>query len=219
MVTRIPLILLSGMAADGSLFAPQRQVFPNLLVPSWIDPLPRESLRTYAARLAREVDPGTPCFVGGASFGGIVALEMATHLRTEACVLISSVRSPAEFPWWYRLLRPAALMGPATMGWVAGCAAVISRPSLPRRTVRRLWRLSHPSAAFLQWASWAVLRWQPSPAVRGVRVLQIYGDADRTFPVRFTRPDFVVAGGGHLLTLTHPKVVNEFLLRAESLAA
>src|SRR5687767_14399988 len=57
----VPLILLPGMAADGRLFAPQRAAFPQLVVPAWIDPLPRESLRAYAARLARRVDPGRPC--------------------------------------------------------------------------------------------------------------------------------------------------------------
>lgn len=219
MATRMPIILLSGMAADGSLFAPQREAFPQLVAPSWIDPLPQESLRDYAGRLARFLDPGCLCIVGGASFGGIVALEMATQLRAEACVLISSVRSPAEFPWWYRLLRPASRLNPATLGSVAGRVAELSAPSLPRGTARRLRRLSEPNAAFLRWASWAVLGWQPSPGVRGVRVLQIHGDADRTFPVRFTRPDVVVAGGGHLLTLTHPKIVNQFLQRAATLAA
>jgi len=219
MATRMPIILLSGMAADGSLFAPQREEFPQLVAPSWIDPLPQESLRHYAGRLARFLDPGCPCIVGGASFGGIVALEMASQLRAEACVLISSVRSPAEFPWWYRLLRPASRLNPATLGSVAGRVAELSASSLPRGAARRLRRLSEPNAAFLRWASWAVLGWQPSPGVRNVRVLQIHGDADRTFPVRFTRPDVVVAGGGHLLTLTHPKIVNQFLQRAATFAA
>src|SRR5262245_55843221 len=90
----VPLILLSGMAADERLFEPQRVAFPDLRVPAWIDPLPGESLRGYAARLARRIDPGRPCLVGGASFGGMVALEMAPHLQADACVLIGSVRSP-----------------------------------------------------------------------------------------------------------------------------
>src|SRR5205807_1282131 len=68
----LPILLLSGMGADERLFAPQRAAFPNLRVPAWIDPVPSESLRSYAARLGRRVDLGRPCLVGGASFGGIV---------------------------------------------------------------------------------------------------------------------------------------------------
>src|SRR3954464_5327650 len=105
----VPLILVPGMAADERLFAPQRAAFPRLLVPAWIEPLPQEPLRSYAARLARQVDPGRPCVVGGASCGGIVALEMAAPLPARACVLIASGRSPGELPRWYRLLRPAAV--------------------------------------------------------------------------------------------------------------
>src|SRR5262245_7658263 len=100
----LPLLLLPGMAADARLFEHQLARFPTLRVPSWIDPGRRESLRAYAARFARVVDPGVPCIVGGASFGGVVAQEMAKQLRAVACVLIGSIRSPAELPWRWRAL-------------------------------------------------------------------------------------------------------------------
>jgi pimeloyl-ACP methyl ester carboxylesterase len=215
----IPLILLPGMAGDDRVFAPQRAAFPDMLVPAWIEPLPQESLGSYARRLARRVEPGRPCVVGGASFGGIVALEMAVHLQARVCVLIASVRSPNEFPWWYRLLRPAAVLGPAQLGQLAGLVANTSAPSLPPGTVQRLRRVSAPQASFLRWASWAALTWRPSRTARPVRVYQVHGSADRTFPIQYTRPDVVVARGGHLLSLTHPRAVNELLRRARETAA
>ena len=183
------------------------------------EPLPKEPLPAYAARLARRVDPGRPCLVGGASFGGLVALEMAPHLQARACVLIASLRSPGELPWWVRLFRPAAALGPTALGWCAAMAVGASAPSLPAVPAGQLRRLSEPRAAFLRWASWAVLSWQLSRRARQVRVWQIHGDADRTLPIRYTRPDRVVAGGGHLLPLTHAQAVNEFLRRAEARAA
>jgi pimeloyl-ACP methyl ester carboxylesterase len=197
------------MAADGRLFERQRAAFPGLIVPAWIEPRPHESLRAYAARLARAVDPGRPCFVGGASFGGMIALEMAAHLRAQGCFLISSVRSGDELPWWLRALRPVAILGP---GWVGRLAGLLA-PSFPNGTARPLRQLARPQAAFIRWASCAALNWRPSPAARRVRVYQIHGDADRTLPVRYTRPDVVVPGGGHLLPLTHPEAVNDFLRR------
>src|SRR5687768_11148554 len=112
MIESVPLILLSGMGADERLFEPQREAFPNLQVPVWIDPLPGESLRAYAVRMAHKVDPGCPCIVGGASFGGMVALEMAPLLQARACLLIGSVRSSEELSWRWRALRPVAILGP-----------------------------------------------------------------------------------------------------------
>ncbi len=206
-------LLLPGMAADERLFASQLHAFPHLQVPRWITPLPNESLRSYAARLALVVDPSRPCVVGGASFGGIVALEMAPRLQTVACVLIGSVRSPAEFSWRWRRLRPLAHLGPDRIGWLAGVLVRVGKRWLPRGTARRLQRLSRPEAAFVRWALCAVLRWQPSSAVKRVRVFHIHGEADRTLPVELTRPDVVVPGGSHALSLFNAGEVNDFLRR------
>jgi pimeloyl-ACP methyl ester carboxylesterase len=207
----VPILLFSGMAADERLFEPQLACFSNLRVPDWIEPVRGESLRAYAARLARVVDPGQPCIVGGASFGGTVALELASHLQAVACVLIGSIRSSAELPWRWRALEPLAYLGPDWLGVVAGITARFGAPWLGRGTVRRLQRLSQPQAAFARWARCAVIRWRPSPAARRVRVFQIHGEADRTLPVERTRPDVVVPAGGHALSLFSPRAVNEFL--------
>jgi pimeloyl-ACP methyl ester carboxylesterase len=202
------------MAADARLFAAQAATFPTLRVQPWIPPRPGESLRGYAARLAPLVDPGRPCLVGGASFGGVVALELAAHLPVLGCVLIGSVRSPAGLPWRWRLLRPAAALGPDGLRVLAGLVARLGRPFLRGGTVGRLRRLARPDAGFVRWAVGAVVRWRPSPAARRVRVFHIHGAADRVLPVELARPDVVVPGGGHALSVFRPAEVNEFLAGA-----
>ena len=216
---RVPIILLSGMAADERLFGPQLAAFPDLRVQPWIDPLPHESLREYASRLAPLVDPGRPCIVGGASFGGIVALELAQHLPAMACILIGSIRSPSGLPWRYRLLRPAALFGPGTLRVLAMLGGRYGKRFLAGGTIRRLQRLSRPEAAFARWAMCAVLRWRPGPAARGVRVFHIHGGADRVLPVSLGRPDVVVSAGGHALSLFSPSAVNEFVAQVVRMVA
>lgn len=146
----VPIILLSGMAADERLFEAQVAAFPNLQVQPWMPPLPGESLRQYAARLAPLVDPGRTCLVGGASFGGVVALELAARLSALGCILIGSIRSPAGLPWQWRLLQPFATFGPETLRVLAGLAARLGRPILSAGRVRRLERLSCPKAAFVR---------------------------------------------------------------------
>ena len=206
----VPVILLSGMAADERLFEPQRAILPNIHVAPWIKPWPNESLRSYAHRMARTHDPGCRCLVGGASFGGTVALEMAPLLRAEACLLIGSIRSSDELPWHWRALRPLAMLGPSGLRVMAGLARAAA-PLLARGTARRLARLARPEAAFVRWAMCAVVRWRPSPAARRVRVFQIHGSADRTLPIRHTRPDVVIPGGGHDLPLTNAAAVTQFI--------
>ena len=210
------MIMLPGMAADERLFEPQRRAFPGLFVPPWIEPEPREPLDCYARRMASQIDPRGLVLIGGVSFGGIVALEMAHYLGLADCVLISSVRSPSEMPWRLRLLRPLACVGPTRLSATAGWAAQWLAPLMPRATTRRLGRLAVPQSSFLRWACWAALRWQPTPEALRVRVHQIHGSADRTFRLWYTHPDQIVRGGGHMLTLTHPLDVNGFIARVQA---
>lgn len=213
------LLMLPGMAVDERSLRPQRRAFPDLIVPAWIDPQSGETLPEYAARLARGLDGAKPALVGGVSFGGFVALELAAHLGVPTCVLIASVRSPSEMPRRFRALRPLARLGPAGLGAAAGWASRWGGSSLRPGTARRLGRLAAPDAAFLRWACWAALDWEPSPAARSVRVRQIHGSDDRTFPLKYTAPDEVVAGAGHLLSQSHAAEVNAFLRRALADAA
>jgi hypothetical protein len=82
---------MSGMGADARVFSKQIEALPQITVPEWIDPLPKESLASYSKRLAKAIDPGRPCYIGGASFGGFIALEMIQHLDVKACFLIGGL--------------------------------------------------------------------------------------------------------------------------------
>src|SRR5687768_5136322 len=106
MPSPLPLILFSGMGADDRMFAKQRPAFPQLRVPHWLPPKRYETLKQYAHRLAAEIGPDQPCYIGGASFGAFLALEMLPFVDARGCFLIGAVRSPAEYPLWIRLLRP-----------------------------------------------------------------------------------------------------------------
>lgn len=206
-----PIILLPGMGAGGRLLRLQRDALPSLCTPDWIDPREREPLNIYARRFADRIAPAKQCFVGGVSFGGIVALEMAAHLHAEACFLIASVRSRNELPWPIRMLRPIARLGPNGLGRAATCITRAMAPLLPARALGHLIRLSRPESAFLRWASWAVLTWRPSAELARLRVYQIHGSADRTLPLSNTQPDVIIAGAGHLLPITHPDAISEFI--------
>ena len=100
------LVLFPGLGTDRRLFEPQRSAFPDLWVPPWIVPKRKETLPDYAARMAETIVPRRPTVLGGASFGGMVAYEMARHVEPEAVVLIGSCRSPRSLHPVARGLRP-----------------------------------------------------------------------------------------------------------------
>lgn len=205
---RIPLMLLPGMGADARMFQAQQLAFPQLVVPTWIAPEPRESLTHYAVRMAERCSPGGDCFIGGASFGGVVALEMACLIQPRACILIGSLRDPAGLPHTYRWLKSmsgvthcaptAARVGLWTIGFALG--------SVSRGILRQL---SDADGRFLSWATRALLDWQPSPGVSKLNVVQIHGDRDWLLPLRLCCADRIVPQAGHLLSITHPQEMND----------
>ena len=211
----IPLILFSGMGADESIFASQKLAFPNLIVPEWISPLPKETLGDYCQRIAKEIDPGTPCFVGGASFGGIVALEITRHLDAIACFLIGSVSSPSHLPKRIMMARP---MG----GWLqflpirllqrsAAASNQIAKRSGAKHLAGISRQFSEADSSVLRWSALQMLRWNSD--YEDVLVRHIHGDRDHVFPIGCVEPDEVVVGGGHVISMTHGSQVNDFLRR------
>ena len=215
MCEELPLILLSGMGADERVFRSQSGQFDNLRLPGWIEPQPGDDLPRYAQRLADHVNPGGPCFVGGVSLGGMIAIEMARHLDCRGCFLIASVRSPRELPWRARAMKPIAVVLPPGCGGVPTTAAKIALATVGRflgpvsRSLLR--QLADADRRFLRWASMALLRWKPHEDSLTVPVRQIHGDRDHVLPHTLTTPDRLVRGGGHILPMTHAKEVNDFL--------
>jgi pimeloyl-ACP methyl ester carboxylesterase len=210
-----PLILFPGMGADRRIFEPQIAVFPQLIVPPWIKPEPHESLPHYAERFAHQIDPGCPCYVGGASFGGFIALEAARHLQTRACFLIGSVRTPDELPLRIRILRKLKhLLPQIPFEWIAPLVGVTVRLSGDRMrplTHRVMKIVAESDAAYIRWACGAVLSWEPSAATPTFPVYHIHGRCDLVLPARRTHPDALILTGGHILSLTRPNEVNHFL--------
>jgi pimeloyl-ACP methyl ester carboxylesterase len=217
MSSTVSLILLPGLGTDAAVFAVQRIAFPQLIVPRWLPPLKRESLSDYAARMAQAANPGGPCVVGGLSFGGMVALEMTRHLDARGCVLISSLTTPRELPPGLRWLGPWAGLLPRRSDRVISLfgTAILNTlgPILPKRIRQLCVHFQKTQGTMLPWACRAATTWQPSPPWP-CPVWRLHGDADPIFPLRRFAPDQVVPGGGHVLPLTHPFVVNRFLEEA-----
>lgn len=209
------LVLLPGMNGRTSLYDSLRPHFSDLLTPEWIEPEHNEPLTSYAARLAEQLKPELPFTLGGTSFGGIVAREVAGELGLDSCLLISTVRTPQELPPWWELLRPYAARGEE--GLLE--AGQNPPPDAPSHAVARWKRLTPPNARFLRWAATAVLNWQPSPAAQAVPTRHLHGDKDDVFPIELVSPDEIIVGGGHVLPITHPEQVRAFLQSAGASSA
>lgn len=210
------LLLIPGLGVNHRLFHHQRAAFPDLIVPEWIEPAPRDSLAEYAKRLASTITHNGPLVVGGVSFGGMIALEMARHLPTKHIVLIASCRSPGAVrpllrcaercarPIPSAVIASSMFLAPAVLGRGGGV------PKSDRALLAEMVR--DVSIPLLRWGARAVMEWPGCPNP-GAPVRHIHGDRDWVIP--HTRlapaPDRIIRGGPHVLNLPHPRDVNAFL--------
>jgi pimeloyl-ACP methyl ester carboxylesterase len=232
------LILLPGLGSDYRLLEPQREEFSQLVVPPWIPPLRGESLPHYAARMAETVRPGdcpdfrgrtpqewdcppvapgSPLVLGGVSFGGMLALEMARHLKPDAVVLIASCRSPRGLRPIYRAGRRLLPLVPV-QAW--GVAKLLSGPVVrlrihvpPARRKLAVAMFKQSDSRFMHWTLHAILNWQPTP-LTGIPVFHIHGGRDPLIPARRVTADEIIPDGGHLINVTHGDEVNRFIRSA-----
>ena len=210
------LILFSGLAADANVFVPQKLAFPQLVVPRWPVPRRNDTLESYCQRIAADLPSNGKLIIGGASFGGIVALQVAKNLSPAAVVLIGSVRSPSQLPWIAKLARP---LKPFVQFIPVALLQLCCAP-LASRTAKRFaphlrglaWQFCRSDREVFRWSLARILDWKDAPDL-DCPVFHVHGSRDMVLPVRYTHPDETVAGGGHVISLTHPDAVNEFVRR------
>jgi pimeloyl-ACP methyl ester carboxylesterase len=212
----LPLVLFSGLGADQRVFLPQQREFPQLVIPPWRVPQRGETLGTYCQQVAQELAIAGPIIVGGISFGGIIAAEFARHVDARACLVISSIRSPRQLPRRIRALGPihklVHVAPVAPFQWMVGRMADAKRLPLSPFIKGVLRQIADADPRVVRWSIDQVFRFEEVPL--DIPVWHIHGDRDPLFPLRYVEPDEVVQGGGHLLPLTHPYEVNNFLRRA-----
>ena len=102
MQTDRDIYCISGLGTD-------EQVFRNISLPGtrfvhlpWLHHSPRESLASYAARMASQISEPEPIIIG-LSFGGMIGIEIARQQAVKKLIIISGVKTSRELPRWMRV--------------------------------------------------------------------------------------------------------------------
>lgn len=210
-------LLITGFGLDKRAFAPLRLPEDRFALFDLIPALPDESLRDYALRMAKAMGAGPDDVVGGISFGGMLALEIAKALETRAVLLIASATHPRyirkRFLLWSHLvpyapdvlIRRVFALIPAVLSW----QRMLSPPGqalltdIMTRFPMDLLRSLPPK----------MRKWEGCPPAVPLR--QIHSEGDWVIRLNGSPPDLtVVKGRNHLLTVSHPEAVRKFLMDA-----
>ncbi len=215
-MTHPTLLLFPGLGVDARVFGPQRSLPFPIEVAEWVEPLTSdETLTAYARRMARMLGPRPGCYVGGISLGAMVALEAARELQAAGIFAIGGCASHRQIASLFRTaLAASAHLPTAAVRPILSLAAPTLRlidqlPPEPAQLMMRM--MKEHSRRQIIWSCGAIEGWECSVASLGIPVHAIHGEKDAVIPVSGVTPRQVVAGGHHLINLTHAAEVNAFI--------
>src|SRR5436309_4107252 len=108
------VVLFPGLGADHRLFRFQHAVLPDLVIPPWPATAANDSLASFAGRFVDSIPKVDGLYLGGSSFGGMVALELASLVQPKAVILIGSCTSPSAITALARHMRSLAAALPVS---------------------------------------------------------------------------------------------------------
>jgi pimeloyl-ACP methyl ester carboxylesterase len=207
------IFLIAGMGAD-------TRVYNNIELPgnyeiipiSWIEPHETDTLETYAQKLIYQYDIRPNNIVIGNSLGGMLAIEIAKKLSLKKTILISSIKTIEEAPWYFGVFRrlPVFKMVPNKLLNSMGFAIELVFGKM-NDADKWLFKdmLKKASPVFLKWAMTTVLKWNNQ--VIPPNVYHIVGDKDLIFPCKNIKNKTIIKGGTHIMIFDRSKEINKWL--------
>ncbi len=202
---------ISGLGADEKAFSRLDITGHKLVSLPWLVPLKSETIQGYARRMVEKVEDKNPVLMG-LSFGGMMCIEMARHMKTDKVILISSIKSATELPLWMRYsgklklnrilpMKSYSLFEPIQN-------IVLGVKDKAEKAMVRKYRREAPQA-YVDWAINEVLNWRNT--WQPPSLFHIHGDHDRTFPIRYIKPTHLVKGGGHFMIMNKASEISRYI--------
>jgi pimeloyl-ACP methyl ester carboxylesterase len=209
------IFLFPGLGADERMFS---RLAIAATFPGSIEtinyPIPKkdETLESYSARLASNL-PGTePLIFIGVSFGGIIAQEIARHRIPEKVILISTISSKNQSPFYFSIARTLALHRMLPGSWLKQLillAGILFTHKSQEEKKLFEGMVRDADAGFIRWGIDQVLRWRQEKPL--FPVIHIHGSKDKVFPLRRIPADHVITGGEHFIIVQTPSAINHLL--------
>jgi pimeloyl-ACP methyl ester carboxylesterase len=205
------IYILSGLGADERVFQLLDLSGFEVVFIQWIRPNIGEHIKAYATRLLAQIKTENPILIG-LSFGGMMSIELSKLIPTEKIIIISSIKTRQELPYYYRFIGkfglhkmvPVSFIKKANLiaNWAFGLITVFEKHLLKLI-------LLDMDEVYVKWAIDQVFTWQNDSIPENL--VHIHGTADRVFPIKFVQPNYIVENGGHFMVLNKHKNVSEIL--------
>jgi pimeloyl-ACP methyl ester carboxylesterase len=208
------VFLIPGLGADTRLY--NHIVLPEgyeRIPADWILPDSSDTLATYAQGLVNHYNISNGDIVIGDSLGGMIAVEIAKQVKLQKVILISSIKTADEVPWYFKLFQRVPVYKPipaSIMTKVGFMVKPIFGGMAPEDLATFQSMLTNSSPVFLKWAMHAVLYFNNMAPIPNL--YHIIGDKDQVFPwKKIKNPTAIIKGGTHIMVFDRADEINKLL--------
>ena len=211
------IYLIPGLGADAKVFKNLQLKGEAYVIMDWIKPKKKESLASYAQRLAETYFiPNEEINLVGLSMGGMIAKEIYKTHQVNKCIIISSIQISSQFSPAIKLARITPLYKIIPIGSLRKLNHLTAnyffsvKDDISRRALHKT--IDETDPEFLTWAIGAILEWKCTQFEP--QIIHIHGDRDRISPIKnINTPVHVINKGGHWMIVERGKEISEFLLK------
>ncbi|HEX3133547.1 MAG TPA: alpha/beta hydrolase [Planctomycetota bacterium] len=215
------LVLFPGMGADERMYGDLATQVGPIHVPAWLPPM--GDLPHYAQNYVDRglVRPGD--WLGGSSFGGMLAQEIAALIPVRGLLLIGTCRCAREISLPLRHLAPlfrylplprrspAPTRQTQMVSWLLARKFGVTKPD-HRHLLNAI--VADADPRFIRWAGQIAGTWAGAVPTT-TPTFQIHGRQDRLMPANSTQAETILPDAGHFIAVTHAQAVAAWLLRCQ----
>lgn len=206
------VFLIAGLGADTRVYNNIDLDEDEVISVDWIEPYKTDTLKTYAQKLIFQYNIIPNSIVIGNSLGGMIAIEIAKLIPLKKVILVSSIKTIDEAPWYFSFFRnlPVYKLIP---GKVFTSMGFLIRFVFGKMNDADNWlfndMLKNSSPTFVKWAMGATLHWDNKTIPPDTYI--ITGDKDHVFDYRRIKDAIIIKGGTHIMIFNKTKEINKIL--------
>jgi len=207
----VNIYLISGLGTDERVFDNYNFKGHPVIPVDYVEPEKNETIDSYAAKLADQIDMYQPAILIGTSFGGILAVALSKRIHFEQVIIISTVKTGDELPRCARLLGALKIMRlfPPSLfiRYNRFVEFFFGIEGHEDRAVLKQF-LSSSSPEIVKWGINRILELPSSTNSNGVNgdqrsipknMIHIHGTEDRFFPIKKIEDCHEIKGAGHFM--------------------
>jgi pimeloyl-ACP methyl ester carboxylesterase len=208
------IFLIAGLGADTRAYN-NIDLYDYEVAPvDWIEPHQTDTLKTYAQKLIYQYNITPGSIIIGNSLGGMIGVEIANFIPIKKLILISSIKTIDEAPWYFGLFNALPVYKIIPGSWLTSMGFMI-RFVFGKMSSADSWlfkdMLKNSSPPFVKWAMRAALHWDNKTIPPNL--FHITGDKDLIFSYKRTKDATVIKGGTHIMIFDRAKEINKILKR------